>query len=73
MALLGWAVLGYKVTENYANIKAIWDKLDINQIDRPYKIAADLKMANILFGLMSHSSCHPCTCINKYHTVPIRH
>ena len=53
--------LGYKVTENYANIKAIWDKLDINQIDRPYKIAADLKMANVLFGLMSHSSCHPCT------------
>lgn len=51
--------------ENYMNVFQIWNLLDIN--DLLYTVATDLKLANILTGLMAHSSTYPCTwcCANK--------
>lgn len=51
-----------KVQENFNNIKTIWTHLEINS----YLgfIATDLKLANILVGIMAHSSSTPCTWCN---------
>lgn len=44
--------------ENYSNLLEFWSKLDLNQfIDF---ISADLKLVNILLGMMSHSCTNPC-------------
>lgn len=48
------------VPENYANVKQLWIKLGLQQLNRKFTIATDLKLCNILLGLMSHSSSHPC-------------
>ncbi|KAJ8688531.1 hypothetical protein QAD02_024326 [Eretmocerus hayati] len=45
--------------ENYENVKMLWSMLKINELE--YTIATDLKLANILAGLMSHASTFPCT------------
>ena len=45
--------------ENYENVHQLWNMLSINQFS--YTIATDLKLGNILAGLMSHSSMYPCT------------
>lgn len=45
--------------ENYGNVAELWSAININPfVDT---IAVDLKLANIIAGLMSHSSAHPCT------------
>lgn len=47
------------VQENYFNVSKIWEILGINSfLDT---IATDLKLGNIMTGLMSHSSTYPCT------------
>lgn len=52
------------VQENYHNVKALWSTIGIKNCEGT--TATDLKLANILAGLMSHSSTHPCTyCIAK--------
>lgn len=55
--------------ENYNNIKILWDRLNINQFlsaERNGTITMDLKLANIICGLMNHASTHPCTwCVSK--------
>ena len=48
------------IQENYINIKRIWLEAGLDKIHRNYTIASDLKLCNILLGLMSHSSSHPC-------------
>ena len=48
------------VPENYVNVKKIWINLGLHKLDRKFTIATDLKLCNILLGLMSHSSTHPC-------------
>lgn len=45
--------------ENYENVHHLWSLLHINNF--PGTIATDLKLANILVGIMSHSSSFPCT------------
>ena len=60
------------IQENYHNIKILWNKLGINRFlnaDKDGTITTDLKVANVLMGLMNHASCYPCTwCIsNKTH------
>ena len=45
--------------ENYENLSKLWSLLKISEMKGT--IATDLKIANILTGLMSHSSLHPCT------------
>ena len=53
------------IPENYRNLLFIWTKLDLIKIVKnlgmSVSIAADLKIVNILLGLMSHSSMHPCS------------
>ena len=48
------------IQENYVNIKRIWLEAGLDKIRRNYTIAIDLKLCNVLLGLMSHSSTHPC-------------
>ena len=57
-----------EVQENYKNLKTLWLNAHINLLDRSFTIATDLKLCNILVGLMSLSSMHPwCWCdIDKY-------
>ena len=38
----------------------MWLECGIDKLSRQYTIATDLKLCNILLGLMSHSSAHPC-------------
>ncbi|CAH1113805.1 unnamed protein product [Psylliodes chrysocephalus] len=45
--------------ENYDNVSEIWKILNINNFS--CTIATDLKLANILLGITSHSSSYPCT------------
>lgn len=46
--------------ENYENVRMLWFILKINEVHR-WTVATDLKLANILLGIMSHASNHPCT------------
>ena len=48
------------VPENYVNVKRIWMNLKTELLQKRYTIATDLKLCNILLGMMTHSSCHPC-------------
>ena len=48
------------VQENYMNIKRFWLEVGLDKLSRDFTIATDLKLANILLGLMSHSSTNPC-------------
>ena len=48
------------IQENYINVKRIWLEAGLDKIHQNYTIASDLKLCNILLGLMSHSSSHPC-------------
>lgn len=45
--------------ENYENVLQLWSELKINNFKGT--IATDLKLANIIVGIMSHSSTYPCT------------
>ena len=49
------------VPENYRNLLSVWTHLKLDMVHLPFTIAADLKMASILMGLMGHGSNHPCT------------
>lgn len=48
--------------EHYENVSKLWLLLKINQLN--CTVATDLKLANILTGIMTHSSNHPCTYCN---------
>lgn len=45
--------------ENYENVSDLWQTLKINDFHGTF--ATDLKLANIMLGIMSHSSLYPCT------------
>lgn len=50
--------------ENYHNVKLLWSSLNIDLLGGT--VAVDLKLANILCGIMTHSSTYPCTwCYSK--------
>ena len=48
------------VPENYINMKKLWLSIGLDKLKYDFTIATDLKLCNILLGLMSHSSMHPC-------------
>ena len=48
------------VSEAYVNVKRLWLNSGIDQLTRKYTIATDLKLCNVLRGVMNRSSCHPC-------------
>ena len=52
--------LAPNVSELYVNMKRLWLNCGIEKLHHRYTIATDLKLCNVLLGLMSHSSCHPC-------------
>ena len=57
--------------ENYFNLEKLWVAAGLETLSFDYSsctIASDLKLVNIVLGLMSHSSIHPCCwCdIDKY-------
>ena len=47
------------VPENYQNVKKLWLNLGLQNLDRRFTIATDLKLCNILLGMISHNSCRP--------------
>lgn len=54
--------LGPKLSESYANIKSLFETLDLQSICGicSYTFAADFKLIMILLGLQSNSSTHTC-------------
>ena len=48
------------VPENYQKVKKLWLNLGLQNLDRRFKIATDVKLCNTILNMMSHSSCHPC-------------
>ena len=48
------------IQENYLNVKRLWLETRLDSLTRAYTIATDLKLCNVLLGLMLHSSSHPC-------------
>ena len=48
------------VEELYNNVKKLWVNIGLHNLERPFTIATDLKLCNVLLGLMTHSSMHPC-------------
>ena len=56
--------LAYNTQENYENVEQLWSLLNIKNFQESIEkssVATDLKMADILSGLQSHSSSYPCT------------
>ena len=51
------------ISETHENMYVLWNLLQIQNALQKHimRFATDLKMANILLGLMSHSSSHPCS------------
>ena len=47
------------VPKKYSNVK-VWNSIGLSSFNRSFNIATDLKLCNILLGLMSHSSQYPC-------------
>ena len=47
------------VPELCVNVKRIWVNCGISHL-KAYTVTTDLKLCNLLLGMMSHSSCHPC-------------
>ena len=48
------------VQENYENIHVIWNEMKLNDLSVDFTIATDLKLSNIILGIMAHGSLHPC-------------
>ena len=49
------------ISENYVNVKRLWINLKLQDLRfRKFTVATDLKLCNIILGMMNHSSCHPC-------------
>ena len=46
--------------ENYVNFKKLWINLGLQKLNCKLTIATDFKLCNILLGMMSHTSSHPC-------------
>lgn len=46
--------------ENYENVAQLWSAINTNQLERGWTLAVDLKIANILSGIMTHSCAFPC-------------
>lgn len=58
--------LAQGVQENYENVYKLWKLINIDDAAKEGTISVDLKLANIMSGLMVHSSLYPCTwCIVK--------
>lgn len=52
--------IAFEVQESYDNVSKLMNILEIDKIQ--FVVAVDLKLANTIIGIQSHSSKHPCTC-----------
>ena len=59
------------VLETHQNMFLLWELLRVSDSFKTKhpRFSTDLKMANVLLGLMSHSSCHPCSWCNIHRLV----
>ena len=48
------------IPESTHNLKLIFDEIRINQVSRKFKMIGDLKIYNMLLGMQSSGSIHPC-------------
>ena len=48
------------IPENTHNLRTIFDEMKINEVSKRYKIVGDLKVYNMLLGMQSSGSLHPC-------------
>ena len=55
------------VPETYDNLKLIMEKCQLTGQTFKFKTTNDLKMDNILLGLMSNSSSYPCPYCEIFH------
>ena len=52
-----------QVKESYDNLHVLWELVRMNEVKM--KLAADLKVNNLVLGIQSHSSCHSCYICNS--------
>lgn len=50
--------LAPKLPEKYEYVRLIWNLLELDNFE--YVVAGDLKIINIIVGIMAHSSSNPC-------------
>ncbi len=50
--------IGFNIQENQFNLRKIWLLLKLDEVE--FVLCVDLKVANLLCGLKSHSSTYPC-------------
>ena len=55
-----WTKSGLLVPENRANVKVLVDTLHLPTLQKDFKIVADIKLIDIMTGIQSTSSTHPC-------------
>ena len=51
--------IGEELPENYNNVRQLWSLIQAGSSE--FVISCDMKLANILCGLQSHASSHPCS------------
>ena len=49
-----------EIPESTHNLRVIFDEIKINELSRKYKMIGDLKVYNMLMGMQSSGSLHPC-------------
>ena len=49
-----------EIPESTHNLRVIFDEMKINEVSKKYKIIGDLKVYNMLLGMQSSGSLHPC-------------
>ena len=49
-----------QVPENYTNVTVLMSKLDLHELRKDFCVVADLKLVDIMVGIQSTSSMHPC-------------
>ena len=48
------------IPENYLNLKYLWQAVGLDNLNSKFIVSSDTKMCNLLLGLMSNGSSHPC-------------
>ena len=56
----------YNVLECYYNLKVLLDSLNLHDLSKNFRLVCDIKVMNMLLGIQSCSSMHPCPYCNGY-------
>ena len=49
-----------QVPENYTNVTILMSRLNLTELKKDFCVVADLKLVDIMVGIQSTSSMHPC-------------